>query len=196
DGPPARSPGQGTAPLRLATGGDGGTARQSGLRRPPRPRPPDRRRRPRSRDPEPPLGRHRPRCRRRPLGTTGRRRDATGACEPGRRGATVGSAGPAGERAPVWRSGTMGRSMTRGGRATAMAAAALVGMALGTLIPGGSSRVGAEGSPPAPEYLNADPQSGAPFSDAVRAGSMLYMAGNLGLDKDGKLVPGGITGEA
>ena len=90
----------------------------------------------------------------------------------------------------------MGRSMTRGGRATAMAAAALVGMALGTLIPGGSSRVGAEGSPPAPEYLNADPQSGAPFSDAVRAGSMLYMAGNLGLDKDGKLVPGGITGEA
>src|SRR2546430_3012981 len=37
------------------------------------------RRRPRSRDPEPPLGRHRPRCRRRPLGTTGRRRDATGA---------------------------------------------------------------------------------------------------------------------
>jgi reactive intermediate/imine deaminase len=51
------------------------------------------------------------------------------------------------------------------------------------------------GTPP-PEYLNADPNTSAPYSDAVRVGSMLYLAGQLGLDKDGKLVPGGITPEA
>jgi reactive intermediate/imine deaminase len=44
-------------------------------------------------------------------------------------------------------------------------------------------------------YLNADPATTAPYSDAVRVGSMLYLAGNLGLDRDGKLVPGGITAE-
>ena len=49
---------------------------------------------------------------------------------------------------------------------------------------------------PGPEYLNADPSSGAPYSDAVRVGSTLYLAGNLGLDKDGNLVPGGIRAEA
>ncbi|HEV7687517.1 MAG TPA: RidA family protein [Acidimicrobiia bacterium] len=53
----------------------------------------------------------------------------------------------------------------------------------------------AENSPPV-EHLNEDPASGAPFSDAVRVGSTLYLAGNLGLDKSGKLVPGGITPEA
>src|SRR5205085_12554908 len=68
--------------------------------------------------------------------------------------------------------------------------------ALGSLRPVGSHSVGAEDSPPAPVYLNADPGSGAPYSDAVRVGSMLYLAGNLGLDKDGRLVSGGITGEA
>lgn len=47
-----------------------------------------------------------------------------------------------------------------------------------------------------PEYLNADPASTSPYSDAVRVGSTLYLAGNLGLDKDGNLVPGGITPEA
>ncbi|MGH8993429.1 MAG: RidA family protein [Acidimicrobiia bacterium] len=47
-----------------------------------------------------------------------------------------------------------------------------------------------------PEYLNEDPASTAPYSDAVRVGSTLYLAGNLGLDQDGKLVPGGITPEA
>lgn len=48
----------------------------------------------------------------------------------------------------------------------------------------------------APVYLNADSTSTAPFSDAVRVGSTLYVAGNLGLDKGGKIVPGGITPEA
>ncbi len=45
-------------------------------------------------------------------------------------------------------------------------------------------------------YLNEDSTSTAPYSDAVRVGSTLYLAGNLGLDKDGKIVPGGITPEA
>jgi lysine/arginine/ornithine transport system substrate-binding protein len=49
---------------------------------------------------------------------------------------------------------------------------------------------------PAVEYLNEDPASTAPYSDAVRVGSTLYLAGNLGLDKDGNIVPGGITPEA
>lgn len=90
----------------------------------------------------------------------------------------------------------MQRTMARRGRAAAMTVtAALVGLALGTAVFGPTTRVGAEDSPPAPAYLNADPQSGAPYSDAVRVGSMLYLAGNLGLDKDGKLVPGGITAE-
>jgi 2-iminobutanoate/2-iminopropanoate deaminase len=51
------------------------------------------------------------------------------------------------------------------------------------------------GTPP-PEFLNADPNTSAPYSDAVRVGSMLYLAGQLGLDANGKLVPGGITPES
>ena len=60
------------------------------------------------------------------------------------------------------------------------------------------SRSTAEGSEAGPtvKYLNADPATTSPFSDAVSVGSTLYLAGNLGLDKDGKLVPGGITAEA
>ena len=49
---------------------------------------------------------------------------------------------------------------------------------------------------PAPEFYNADPNSTAPYSDAVRAGSTLYLAGQLGLGDDGKLVAGGITPES
>jgi 2-iminobutanoate/2-iminopropanoate deaminase len=46
----------------------------------------------------------------------------------------------------------------------------------------------------APQYLNTNPQSTAPFSSAVRVGNMLYLAGQLGTDK-GKLVEGGIGPE-
>lgn len=49
---------------------------------------------------------------------------------------------------------------------------------------------------PEMEFLNADPSSGAPYSDAVRVGNTLYLAGNLGLDASGELVPGGITPES
>jgi len=46
----------------------------------------------------------------------------------------------------------------------------------------------------APQFLNTNPQSTAPFSSAVRVGNMLYLAGQLGTDK-GKLVEGGIGPE-
>lgn len=46
----------------------------------------------------------------------------------------------------------------------------------------------------APQFLNTNPQSTAPFSSAVRVGNMLYLAGQLGTDK-GKLVAGGIGPE-
>ena len=51
-------------------------------------------------------------------------------------------------------------------------------------------------APPDVEYLNSDPATTAPYSDAVRVDGMLYLAGVLGVDQDGKVVPGGITAEA
>jgi len=57
-------------------------------------------------------------------------------------------------------------------------------------------RAGAAEGGPAPEFLNTDPNTSAPYSDAVRVGSTLYLAGLLGLGDDGKLVPGGITPES
>jgi 2-iminobutanoate/2-iminopropanoate deaminase len=51
-------------------------------------------------------------------------------------------------------------------------------------------------APPDVEYLNADPATTAPYSDAVRVDGTLYLAGVLGLDQDGKLIAGGITPEA
>ena len=70
---------------------------------------------------------------------------------------------------------------------------ALVGFALVAAACSGTSSAD---SGPTVKYLNEDKASTAPFSDAVRVGSTLYLAGVLGLDKDGKLVPGGITAEA
>ncbi len=46
----------------------------------------------------------------------------------------------------------------------------------------------------APQYINTNPQSTAPFSSVVRVGNMLYLAGQLGTDK-GKLAEGGIGPE-
>jgi reactive intermediate/imine deaminase len=63
------------------------------------------------------------------------------------------------------------------------------------IIGAGCTRTSASSDSPAVEYLNEDTTSTSPYSDAVRVGSTLYLAGNLGLDKDGKLVPGGITPE-
>jgi 2-iminobutanoate/2-iminopropanoate deaminase len=46
----------------------------------------------------------------------------------------------------------------------------------------------------APQFLNTNPQSTAPFSSAVKVGNMLFLSGQLGTDK-GKLVEGGIGPE-
>lgn len=49
---------------------------------------------------------------------------------------------------------------------------------------------------PAPEYATASGVSASlPFSPVVRVGSMLYLAGQLGTDSKGQLVPGGIAAE-
>jgi 2-iminobutanoate/2-iminopropanoate deaminase len=46
----------------------------------------------------------------------------------------------------------------------------------------------------APQFINTNSQSTAPFSPAVRIGNMLYLAGQLGTDH-GKVVAGGIGPE-
>jgi reactive intermediate/imine deaminase len=63
---------------------------------------------------------------------------------------------------------------------------------------GGDDKTAATGQPPSPavEFRNADPNTTSPYSDAARAGSTLYLAGVLGLDDKGALVPGGIVPEA
>ena len=46
------------------------------------------------------------------------------------------------------------------------------------------------------EFLNEGNSPDAPFSEAVRAGKTLYLAGKLGYDRANKrLAPGGIKGE-
>ncbi len=90
----------------------------------------------------------------------------------------------------------MGHGFWAGSR-RALVPAVVAGLVGFGLAGGGPwDRAGAAESPPAPEFLNADANTTAPYSDAVRVGSMLYLAGQLGLDSDGKLVPGGITPES
>jgi 2-iminobutanoate/2-iminopropanoate deaminase len=72
--------------------------------------------------------------------------------------------------------------------------AGLVGFGLGGWAPWGQA--GAAESTPAPEFHNADPATKYPWSDVVKVGPMLYLAGQLGTGDDGKLVPGGITPES
>jgi reactive intermediate/imine deaminase len=48
---------------------------------------------------------------------------------------------------------------------------------------------------PEVEYLQANPRSTLPFSDAVRVGHMLYLSGQIGTDSTGRLAPGGIAPE-
>ena len=48
---------------------------------------------------------------------------------------------------------------------------------------------------PSPEYLIAGGNPALPFSPAVRVGTMLYLAGQVGTDQDGRLVAGGIREE-
>ncbi|MGI9068582.1 MAG: RidA family protein [Pyrinomonadaceae bacterium] len=50
-------------------------------------------------------------------------------------------------------------------------------------------------SRPLVEYLSAERPRPSPFSDAVRVGHMLYLSGQIGVDADQKVVPGGIKAE-
>lgn len=64
---------------------------------------------------------------------------------------------------------------------------------LATLVSVATSAIATE-----PEFFPraaADPGKTYPFSEAVRAGDMLYLAGEIGLGADGKLVSGGIKAE-
>ena len=70
----------------------------------------------------------------------------------------------------------------------------LLGIGL-ALMAGACSNTASSSASPSVDYLNEDSSSTSPYSDAVRVGSTLYLAGNLGVDKDGKLVPGGISAE-
>jgi len=45
------------------------------------------------------------------------------------------------------------------------------------------------------EYLTSENMKGLPFSEAVRVGNMLYLSGQMGIDKSIHLVPGGIAAE-
>ncbi len=46
-----------------------------------------------------------------------------------------------------------------------------------------------------PEVKYYPSSGGYPFSEAVRVGHMLYLAGQIGTDASGKVVPGGISPE-
>lgn len=46
-----------------------------------------------------------------------------------------------------------------------------------------------------PEFLATPEAASRPFSPAVRASGLLFLAGKLGTDSTGKLVPGGIQAE-
>src|SRR4030095_9992256 len=61
----------------------------------------------------------------------------------------------------------------------------------------GASALAAESAKP--EFLNSPEAARAnlPFSEAVRAGDLLYLSGQIGYDPaTGKVVPGGIKAEA
>ena len=47
-----------------------------------------------------------------------------------------------------------------------------------------------------PEFINFNPEAGLPFSDAVRAGNLLFLSGEIGrIPGTLKVVPGGIAAE-
>ena len=66
---------------------------------------------------------------------------------------------------------------------------ALIAIALGAAVAGCSSARNE------PDFLVAPEGATRPFSPAVRAGGLLFLAGKLGTDSSGKLAPGGIQAE-
>lgn len=69
---------------------------------------------------------------------------------------------------------------------------ALFALAAAVIIGGCSAASTDRGEP---EYLVAPDAASRPFSPAVRAGGLLFLAGKLGTDSTGKLAPGGIQAE-
>jgi 2-iminobutanoate/2-iminopropanoate deaminase len=49
--------------------------------------------------------------------------------------------------------------------------------------------------PPAAEYFPVPGRTDLPFSEATRVGDLLFLAGQIGIDEKGHLVPGGIEAE-
>ena len=45
------------------------------------------------------------------------------------------------------------------------------------------------------DYITSESVRGLPFSAGVRVGNMLYLSGQIGIDRSGSLVPGGIAAE-
>jgi 2-iminobutanoate/2-iminopropanoate deaminase len=59
----------------------------------------------------------------------------------------------------------------------------------------GAPAAASAAAPPAPEFLTPYGRPQYPFSPAVRVGDMLHLAGQVGTDSTGRLVPGGIQAE-
>ena len=70
----------------------------------------------------------------------------------------------------------------------------LVGLVVAADAAGQKQKQGAKGAP-AVEYSSASDTGTAPFSEYVRVGNTLYLAGRLGTDSTGKLAAGGIAAE-
>ncbi len=65
-----------------------------------------------------------------------------------------------------------------------------------TAIVAGAVVTGCSTARSEPEFLVTPEAARRPFSPAVRAGGLLFLAGKLGTDSAGKLAPGGIRAEA
>jgi reactive intermediate/imine deaminase len=85
------------------------------------------------------------------------------------------------------------------GRAVAAAASpvrrTLRACGWGAALVGGAAAVGCRPVRPAVQFLGTPAEAARPFSPAVRAGGLLFLAGQLGTDSTGRLVPGGVQPE-
>ena len=71
----------------------------------------------------------------------------------------------------------------------------LASASLWLLVLGASAACAARTAPREPRFLTPYGPPTYPFSPAVRVGDMLYLAGQLGTDSAGRLVPGGVEAE-
>ncbi len=71
----------------------------------------------------------------------------------------------------------------------------LAALVLTTLAAAGTGCATARSAPAAPEFIAATGGPARPFSPAVRANGFLFLAGQLGTDGTGRVVPGGVQPE-